>query len=192
MIDPLGNAGLFLIKSSFDLYIFIVMLRIVLQWVHADFANPVFALVTKLTNPPLKPIRRLIPTLNGMDLAAFILLLLLEIIKLAILVWIQVGTVPTFLGLTVLAFAELLSQLINIFFFAILALAILSWLSPLAHGPLVEVLYRICDPLLRPVRRFLPPIAGFDLSPIPVLIILKLLMYLVVQPLGQIGISLAL
>lgn len=192
MINPLNNAGLFLIKSLFDLYIFIVMLRIVLQWVHADFANPVFAVVAKLTNPPLKPIRRIIPTLHGMDIAAIVLLLILEIIKLALLVWLQVDAIPTLGGLAVLAFAELLNQLINIFFFAILALAILSWLSPLAHGPLIEILYHVCEPLLRPVRRVLPPLAGFDLSPLPVLIILKLLTHLIVQPLGQIGVRLAL
>lgn len=192
MLDPLSNASLFLTKSLFDLYIFIVMLRIVLQWVHADFANPVFELVARLTNPPLKLIRRFIPTLQGMDIAAIILLLLLEGIKLALLVWLQIHAIPTLTGLAVLAFAELLNQLINIFFFAILALAILSWLSPLTHGPLIEMLYRICEPLLRPIRRVLPPIAGFDLSAIPVLIILKLITLIVVQPLGQIGIALAL
>ncbi len=192
MVDPVSNAGLFLTKSVFDLYIFIVMLRIVLQWVHADFANPVFELVARLTNPPLKPIRRLIPTIHGMDIAAIVLLLILEGLKLALLVWLQIHAIPTFTGLVVLAFAELLNQLINIFFFAILALAILSWLSPLTHGALVEVVYRVCEPLLRPVRRVLPTIAGFDLSPIPVLIILKLITLLVVQPLGQIGVTLAL
>ena len=106
--------------------------------------------------------------------------------------WLQIHAIPTFTGLVVLAFAELLNQLINIFFFAILALAILSWLSPLTHGALVEVVYRVCEPLLRPVRRVLPTIAGFDLSPIPILIILKLITLLVVQPLGQIGVTLAL
>lgn len=192
MFDPLSNAGLFLIKSIFDLYIFVVMLRIILQWVHADIANPAFDLVAKLTNPPLKPIRRIIPTWKGIDVAAIVLLLILEIIKLAILVWIQISAVPTFSGLIVLAFAELLSQLINIFFFAILALAVLSWFSPLAHSPIIEALYRVCEPLLKPVRRIMPVIAGFDLSPIPVLIGLKLISLLVVMPLGQIGIALAL
>lgn len=192
MNDPVSNAGLFLIRAVFDLYIFIVMLRIVLQWVHADFANPIFELVAKLTNPPIKQIRRLIPVIRGYDIAAVVLLLFLEVIKLAILVLLQIGTVPTFFGLTVLAFAELFGQLINIFFFALLAMAVLSWLSPLAHGPLVEVLYRVCEPLLRPVRRVLPPIVGLDLSPIPVMIILKLLELLIVQPLIQIGLVLAL
>lgn len=187
-----NNAGLFLLQSIFDLYIFIVMLRIILQWVGADYANPLFQLAARLTNPPLKPIRRLIPTLHGIDIAAIVLLLVLEIIKLTILIWLQIYAIPRIGGLGVLAFAELLNQLINIFFYAILGLAILSWFSPLAHNPVIDVLYRISEPLMRPIRRVLPPIAGFDLSPIPVLIILKLLAIVIVQPLVQIGVALAL
>lgn len=192
MTNPLDNAGIFLVQSIFDLYIFIVMLRIVLQWVNTDFNNPVLALVAKLTNPPLKPICRIIPTLHGVDFAAVVLLLLLEVIKFTLMLWLQAGILPSFMGLLVLAFAELLNQLINIFFYAILALAILSWISPLTHGPLTDILYRLSEPLMRPVRRVIPPISGFDLSPIPVLIGLKLLTIIVVQPLAQIGAALAL
>lgn len=192
MANPLDNAGLFLIQIIFDLYIFIVMLRIVLQWVNTNFNNPLLALVAKLTNPPLKPICRIIPTIHGIDFPAVVLLLLLEVIKFTLLLWLQAGVLPNFLGLIVLAFSELLNQLINIFFYAIFALALLSWLSPLAHGPLVEILYRLSEPLMRPVRRFIPTISGFDLSPIFVLIFLKLLTIIVVQPLAQIGAAMAL
>lgn len=184
MIDLFDNAGLFLIQSLFDLYIFIVMLRIVLQWVNADIRNPLFAAVAKLTNPPLNPLRRIIPTLHGIDIAAVVLLLALEVIKISLLFWLQAGMVPHLVGMVVLSFAELLNQLINIFFYAIIALAILSWLNPLAHSPLVEVLYRITEPLMRPVRRYIPPMGGLDISPIPVLIVLKLLAILIVQPLA--------
>lgn len=192
MSDPLNNAGLFLIQAIFDLYIFIVMLRIVLQWVNTDFRNPVMALIVKLTNPPLKPICRIIPTLHGIDFAAIVLLLGLELLKLFLLVSLQTqGELANISGLLILAFAELLNQLINIFFYTILGLAILSWLSPLAHGPMIEILYRISEPLMRPVRRIMPTVSGFDLSPIPVLIGLKLITIIVIQPLTQIGMSLA-
>jgi len=192
MDNPLDNAGLFLVQSIFDIYIFIVLLRIVLQWVNTDFNNPVLALVAKLTNPPLKPICRIIPTLHGIDFAAVVLLLLLEVSKFTLLLWLEVDVLASFPGLLVLAFSQLLNQLINIFFYAILGLAILSWLSPLAHGPLIEILYRLSEPLMRPVRRFIPLIAGFDLSPLVVLMALKLLIIIVVHPLAQIGAMLAL
>lgn len=191
MINPINNAGLFLIQTLFDLYIFIVMVRIVLQWIHADFHNPIFDVIAKLTNPPLQPIKRVIPLFHGVDTAAIILLAGLEIIKLLLLIWFQTGAMPSLIGLLILAFAELLNQLINIFFYAILASAILSWLSSLTHSPLTEILYRITEPLLRPVRRIIPHIGGIDISPIPVLIGLKLLVLIIVTPLVQIGATLA-
>jgi len=191
MISPFNNAGLFLVQSIFDLYIFILMIRIVLQWVDADFHNPIFAAIAKITTPPLRPLRRIIPMLHGIDLAAIVLLLALEIIKIALLVWLQADAVPRFPGLVVLSFAELLNQLINIFFYAIIALAVLSWLNPLVHSPLIEVLFRLTEPLMRPVRRVIPLIGGLDISPIPVLIILKLLAIVIVQPLMTIGMALA-
>lgn len=192
MLNSFSNAGMFLLQSIFDLYIFILLLRIVLQWVNTDSHNPLFVLIAKLTNPPLRPICRVIPSLHGIDLAAILLLLGLEMIKIALLVWLQVNATPHLIGLVVLGFAELLHQLINIFFYAIIALTILSWVSPLAHGPLIEILVRVSEPLIRPVRGILPSISGLDFSPLILIIGLKLLTILLVQPLTQIGASLAL
>lgn len=192
MLSPWDNAGLFLVQFLFDTYILVVLVRIILQWVGTDKYNPIFALAARLTDPPLRPVRRIIPVIHGIDFAAIILLVALEVIKLSVLVWMQIGVFPINFGLVILAFAELLDQLIDIFFYSILILAIMSWFHPLAGNPLLEVLYRISEPLMRPVRRVMPIIGGFDLSPIPVLIGLKLITMLVVQPLLQIGISLAL
>lgn len=192
MLNSFSNAGIFLIQSIFDLYIFILLLRIVLQWVNTDCHNPLFALVAKLTNPPLRPICRIIPSLHGIDLAAILLLLGLEMLKIAFIVWLQINTTPHLIGLVVLGFAELLNQLINIFFYAVIALTILSWISPLAHGPLVEILVRISEPLIKPIRGILPSISGLDFSPLILIIGLKLLTILLVQPLAHIGAGLAL
>ncbi|MEN9916827.1 MAG: integral rane protein [Pseudomonadota bacterium] len=191
MLNPFSNAGLFLIQSIFDLYIFILLLRVILQWVNTDSFNPLFVLVAKLTNPPLRPICRIIPSLHGIDFAAIILLLGLEMLKIAFLVSIQIHAAPHLLGLVVLAFAELLNQLINIFFYAVIALTILSWISPLAHGPFIEILVRICEPLIKPIRGILPSVSGLDFSPLILIVCLKLLTMLLVQPLAQIGASLA-
>jgi YggT family protein len=191
MLTPFNNAGLFLIQSIFDLYIFILLLRVVLQWVNTDSRNPLFVLIAKLTNPPLNPLCRIIPNLHGIDLAAIVLLLGLETIKIAFLVGLQVNTPPHLGGLFIIAFAELLHQLINIFFYAILGLTLLSWISPLAQGPLVEILVRISEPLIRPIRTILPSFSGFDFSPLVLIVGLKVLSILLVQPLTQIGASLA-
>lgn len=191
MLNSFSNAGIFLVQSIFDLYIFILLLRVILQWVNIDSYNPIFVLVAKLTNPPLRPICRVIPNLYGIDFAAIILLLGLEMLKGAFLFSIQIHAMPHLLGLVVLAFAELLNQLINIFFYAIIALTILSWISPLVHSPLIEILVRICEPLIKPIRGLLPSISGLDFSPLILIVSLKLLTMLLVQPLAQIGASLA-
>ncbi len=191
MLNSFSNADVFLVQSFFYLYIFILLLRVILQWVNIDSYNPLFALVAKLTNPPLRPICRIIPSLHGIDFAAIILLLGLEMLKIAFLFLIQINAAPHLLGLVVLAFAELLNQLINIFFYAVIALTILSWISPLAHGPLIEILVRISEPLIKPIRGFLPSISRLDFSPLVLIVCLKLLTMLLVQPLAQIGASLA-
>src|ERR1044072_6641240 len=149
MFNSLNNAGIFLVQSIFDLYIFILLLRIVLQWVNTDRHNPLLILIEKLTNPPLHPIYRIIPSLRGIDLAAIVLLLGLEMVKIAFLVCLQINATPHVIGLLVLAFTELLNQLINIFFYAIITLTILSWVSPLAHSPLIEILVNISEPLIK-------------------------------------------
>lgn len=191
MLNSFSNAGIFLAQSIFNLYIFILLLRVILQWVNIDSYNPVFVLVAKLTNPPLRPICRVIPNLYGIDFAAIILLLGLEMLKGAFLFSIQIHAMPHLLGLVVLAFAELLNQLINIFFYAVIALTILSWISPLVHSPLIEILVLICEPLIKPIRGLLPSISGLDFSPLILIVSLKLLTMLLVQPLAQIGASLA-
>ncbi len=191
MLNPFSNAGLFLVQSIFDLYIFILLLRVVLQWVNTDINNPLFILVAKLTNPPLRPICRIIPNVHGIDFAAIFLLLGLEIIKITFLLGLQLNTLPHLMGIALLGFADLLNQLINIFFYAIIALTILSWISPLTHGPLIEILVRISEPLLKPIRGILPPISGLDFSPLILILGLKLLSILLVHPLTQIGTNLA-
>ena len=87
---------------------------------------------------------------------------------------------------------NLIKKISPVFFYAIIALTILSWVSPLAHGPLIEILVRVSEPLIRPVRGILPSISGLDFSPLILIIGLKLLTILLVQPLTQIGASLAL
>lgn len=192
MISALNEAGLFLTQVVFDLYIFIVMLRILLQWVNVDFHSPIFQAIARLTDPPLQPLRRLIPVYHGIDIAAIVFLSLLQLAKLILLAWLQAVAVPHIVGLLVWSFADLFGQLMNIFFYAILILIILSWLNPLAHGSLLLILHRLTEPLLSLARRYVPSISGLDLSPVVILIGIKLIEILLVKPLLQVGMTLTL
>jgi len=187
------NAAQFLIATLFGLYILAVMLRFLLQLVHADFFNPVSQFLVKITNPPLRPLQRVIPGWRGLDMAALLLLILLQATELALLAGLDPRPVamPAVPGLLVLSLAELLRLLLNIFFFTILIQVVLSWINPGQYNPAVHLLEQLNEPVMRPARRMLPPMGGLDLSPIVVLIALQLARILLVQPLTDLGYQLA-
>ncbi len=169
-----GNAGVFLINTVFGLYILIVMLRFLLQLVRGDFYNPVSQFLVKATNPVLVPLRRVIPGLFGIDFAAVVLLVVLQIMQIT-LVGVIKGYAFQPLGLVVMSIAELASLTLNIFFFSILIQVILSWVNPGNYNPVTSLLYGLNEPLLRPARRLIPPVSGFDFSPLVVGVALKLI-----------------
>ena len=181
-----GNAAVFLIQTAFGLYILAVLLRFLLQWVRADFYNPVSQFLVKMTTPLLRPLRRAIPGFGGIDFASVVLMLALQLIEL-VLVTQLLGQPLSVGGLMVLAVAELLSLLIKVFLFSILIQVILSWVRPGDHSPVSLLLYQLNEPLLAPARRIIPTISGLDLSPILVLVLLQLSLMLLVAPLRDFG-----
>jgi YggT family protein len=176
--DPI----IFLIQTLFGLYILAVLLRFLLQQVRADFYNPLSQFLVKATNPPLKVMRRIIPGLGGIDLASLVLAWLLQSIEI-LLVILVAGHAVNLLAPLLWAIPELLNLVINIFFFAVIIQAVLSWFATGGHNPAIGLLYSLTAPVLRPAQRVLPPMSGFDLSPILVLIGLVLLKMLLVKPL---------
>lgn len=181
-----GSAGVFLIKTLFDIYILMVMLRFLLQWVRADFYNPLSQFLVKVTNPTLVPLRRIIPGLGGVDLATVVLLLLLQVTEL-VLIGLVSGVSLQPLGLLVMSIADLMSLLLNVFFFSILIQVIISWINPGSFSPVIALLHSLNEPLLRQARRMIPPISGMDFSPIAIMIGLQLLTILLVAPISDIG-----
>jgi YggT family protein len=185
-----GNAGVFLIQTLFGLYIGAIMIRFLLALVRADFYNPISQFLVKVTNPPIIPLRRVIPSISGVDTASVILMLILQSVEYMLITAIKgFGIHP--LGLIVLSIGGLLSLLLQIYFFTILIQVILSWVAPGGYNPAISLLYTLNEPLLGRARRILPPIHGFDLSPILVMIILQLLTFLVIDPVNDLGMSLS-
>jgi YggT family protein len=179
-------SAVFLIQTVFGLYILVIMLRLLLQWVRADFYNPVSQFIVKITNPPLRPLRRIIPGWGGIDIASILLLIVLQMAEL-FLVNVAVARAIGGGALFVVAIAELLNMLINVFIGAILIQVILSWISPGSYNPLIGLVHRIAEPVLAPARRIIPPISGIDLSPLLVLVVFQLLKFLLVSPLTHFG-----
>ena len=181
-----GNAATFLIETIFGLYILLVMLRFLLQWARADFYNPVSQFIVKVTQPPLKPLRAIIPGIGGLDMAALLFMIVLKVVEL----WLVTGLMGLSLqvgGLLVLSVADLLGLAINVFIFSILIQVIISWVNPGMHNPVMGLLHSLTEPLLGPARRVIPPISGLDLSPIVVIVVLQLTSMLVVAPIRDLA-----
>jgi YggT family protein len=181
-----SSAAGFLIEAIFGLYMLLVLLRLMLQMVRADFYNPLCQFIVKATNPPLKPLRRVIPGLAGIDMASVLLLLALQMLKLFLLA-LAAGMHLSFAALAVMSAGELIALVLNIYMITILAQVILSWVGPGGHNPLLSILYALNEPVMRPARRLLPPISGIDLSPILVFLAIGLLKILLVGPILDLG-----
>ncbi len=186
----IGDAGVFLVDTVIGLYILLVLLRFLFQWVRADFYNPISQFVVTATNPPLLFLRRLIPGLWGLDLASVVLLLALSMLKVFLIAW-MIGSTPKIVGVLVFALGELLQLTVYVFMVAIIIRVVLSWIGPRSYHPAVGLLHSITEPVMGPARRLIPPIGGLDLSPILVFLALGLALRLVVQPILDMGQALA-
>lgn len=183
MGGPFGQAAVFLIDTLFWLYILAVLLRFLFQLVRADFYNPFSQALVAITNPTLLPLRRMIPGLYGIDFAALVLVLVLQVVK-NVLLGLIFGQWYNFLGLIVYSAAELLQMTVYLFIFLIFIRVLLSWVAPYGgHNPVTGLLFSVTEPLMRPARRLIPPLSGLDLSPVAVFILLYLTLILIVTPL---------
>ena len=178
----LTNPLVFLVQVIFGAYTMVVMLRFLLQLVKADFYNPVSQFVVKVTTPPLRPLRRIIPGMRGLDIASIVLMWILKSLELALIMMIG-GLGTSLLPALAWSIPELVSLCINVFLFAILIQVIISWVNPGVYNPVIGLLHSITEPLLGPARRIAPPISGLDLSPMLVMIGLMLLKMLLLPPL---------
>lgn len=184
---------LLIINTLFDLYVMLVLLRYMLQLLRADFYNPVSQFIVRATTPPLKHLRRLIPSFAGQDTAALVLALLILLIKYLLIRSmgagvIEVGSVLApignagVLGLIVFALAEMLSMFINIFLFAVIIQVILSWVNSGGYNPVIGLINSLSQPVLRPIKKFIPPMGGLDLTPLFATLGLMVLKMLLIPP----------
>ncbi|NNC99682.1 MAG: YggT family protein [Gammaproteobacteria bacterium] len=181
-MNYIGNASSYLTETLLGLALYVVLLRFWMQWVRADFRNPIGQFLIAVTNPVIVPLRRVLPSIGFIDTATVLLAFAMAVIKTLILAAI-VGYSPAWLSLLAFSFGELLRASIYIFMAAIFIQIIASWINPHSYHPVVEIARSIGEPLMAPARRIIPPIAGLDLSPILVFLFLQLSLQLVVAPL---------
>ena len=184
--DYASDTGMFLIDTVIGLYTLVVMLRFLFQLTRADYHNPISQIVVKLSNPPLVRLRRVVPSLPGIDTAAVVLLLILEMCRIAGINLLS-GHSPAIVGLVLLSVGELLKLAIYIIIFSIFVRAMLSWFSGAGHTPVLRLMHTFTEPVLKIFRRLLPVTGGLDFSPIAVFIVFMVVLKIVVQPLLDFG-----
>ncbi|MDX2428052.1 MAG: YggT family protein [Xanthomonadales bacterium] len=172
-----SGALIYLVSTLTDLYVTAILLRLLLQWVRADFYNPLSQFLVKVTNPVLVPARRLIPSIGKLDTASVLVMLLLELLQLVIVSLLS-QTDFGFQFLLVFAVRKLLIALLLTYFVLIIARVIISWFANQSRHPLIPLIHQLTEPVLKPIKRLLPTMGGVDLSPLIALIALRALLLL--------------
>ena len=167
----------FLVETLFHLYLVVLMLRVLLEAIRADFYNPVCQALIKVTDPLVRPLSRILPNVGRVSLAGLVLLYVIQLIALVLLVLIAGHSIDPIL-LALLAVMRLVRMLLVLYLVLIIVNVILSWVGQSFRHPIVPLIYQLTDPVLAPIRRVLPSLGGFDLSPLVAIIAIQFLIIL--------------
>ncbi|MBP6723726.1 MAG: YggT family protein [Halioglobus sp.] len=174
-MNAINEILVYLVQTLLSLYLVTMLLRFLLQLVRADFYNPICQFIVKVTNPLVIPLRRVIPGLGGIDVSSLLLALLLQLAAIVALLLINGLSPPGIFLLLAWSVLGVLGLLVNIYFFALLAMIILSWVAAGSRHPAIYLLYQITEPVMAPFRKVLPPMGGLDLSPILVFVLINII-----------------
>ncbi len=177
-MNPLSQIGILTIQTLGGLYLLVVMLRFLLQVARADFYNPLSQFIVKATNPLLVPLRRLIPGLFGIDIACIALGLCLQF-AIFFLILLFAGNLVNPLLLLIASALNLVSMAIQIYFICLIVMIIASFVAPYTRHPAVMLAVQILRPVSAPFQKIIPPMGGFDLSPIFIILAFKIVRILV-------------
>ncbi len=160
------SAIIFIVETLLSLALFVVLARLLLQWARADFRNPICQAIVRMTNPLILPLRRILPPVGKVDTASVIAVIIVAVIEVAIVFALRGSTLPGSVLWARLVALEIGRTLLWTYFYAIFLYALLSLIAPGGYSPLQAVLATVCEPVLRPLRRLIPAVAGLDLSPL--------------------------
>ena len=153
-----------IIRLVVDIYATVLLVRLLLQLVQADFFNPLSQTIFKITAPVVEPLHKIFPTIGRFNTAALVSAILVKWSLFIIMIGfgkVLVGQLPTYLFIAALS---LLGTLIEIYFYGILIVAISSWIGTTSH-PTVRLVSQIIDPYMKPFRKIIPPLGMIDISP---------------------------
>ncbi len=189
-MQPLVNALVFLGDFIVSTYLYVLILRLFMQKYRVSWHNPLSQLVIQLTNPVIKPVRRFIPGIGGWDGSIVVLLVVLQ--ALWTMVWLEVAgiTSMSWVGLVIVAVCMVVQKVLNVYIILVIASALMSWLPALQQHPVAQLVVSIVRPGLQQIQRRIPSIAGFDFSPVIVLVGIQLIKIIALNPLMAWAVSL--
>ena len=168
-----GQIAVYLVDTVFVFFVMLLLARFHFQWLRVSFRNQIGEFVIATTNWLVLPARRLVPGLAGLDLPTLLLAWVLQ----TLCVWIVVAMRdidPALIDVILRAALDLLRYSLYILVFAIIVQVVISWVNP--YAPMAPVFNAVTAPFLRPLRRFIPPLAGVDLTPLVLLIVIQIIL----------------
>lgn len=170
--DPLA----LILRTLGDLYIFILTFRFLLQLARADYYNPISQSVVRLTAVPLAPLQRLLPKIGRMDISPLVLAFVLKFgLSMALIAMHQGGIQVDIITLLVVTAASLLNSVLTLYFWAVLASVIISWVAPGSYHPAPQIIQQLTEPLFKLAQKVIPPLGGLDLSPILIFLAIQII-----------------
>ena len=172
-----SSAFNFLLNIVLNTLTMMFLLRFFMQLFKTSFNNPIGQIVITLTDFAVKPARKIIPSWGKIDLSTLLLAFVAQLLLQLAMLWLSGFPMsvapnaiwPSIIGLSIIG---LIRAVLDLFFYAILLQAILSWVNP--HTPISGVLESLTKPILAPIRRIVPMANGIDFSPIVALILLQM------------------
>jgi YggT family protein len=185
MTENFANAGVYLIQTFFGIYFILIMVRFLMQVSRVDYYNPICQGIVRITDPAIRPLRKILPTVRGIDFATLAVAFIVQLTAVVLVMLIIGGYLflPEYIAWVLLG---MFSTILDIYFFALLILVISSWIAPYSSHPVLSLINQLTAPLCIPARKLLPPMGGIDFSIILVFVFISLIdNFLVVQPVAK-------
>ena len=175
----MGSSAALILSTVTGIYLLAVLLRFLLQVAKADFYNPVSQAVTKITDPMVRILRTVIPGYKGIDFSSLVLAFVVEAVAICVLIILYGGTIPGAGFIITWAFVGVALFIVNIYYYAILASIIMSFVMMFSGStnphPLLLLVWQLTEPVMAPVRKVIPSMGGLDFSPIFIFIAIQII-----------------
>jgi len=184
----MGSSAALIFSTLTGIYLFAVLLRFLLQVAKADFYNPVSQAVIQITDPIVRILRTVIPGYKGIDFSSLVLAFVIEAIAICVLITLYGGSIPSIGYIITWAFAGVVLFIVSIYYYAILASIIMSFVMMFSGStnphPLLLLVWQLTEPVMAPVRKIIPSMGGLDFSPIIIFIAIQIIQNFILTTFG--------